>query len=108
MQSYPDGQVLGVSIDGGSEPVWSRDGRELFFRHADTLFSAAITTEPELAVSAPEVLLELPLDRAISGRAYYDVSPDGRRFLVVSARPTTELKVIQNWFRELERHVPTR
>ena len=44
----------------------------------------------------------------MKSRAYYDVSPDGQRFLVVSERPTTELKVIQNWFQELEQLVPTK
>ena len=108
LRTYPEGNVLGVSIDGGDEPVWSRNGRELFFRQGDAVLSATITTEPELTVSTPTVLFEMPFDRSNSyGAAYYDVSPDGQRFLVVSERPTTEFKVIQNWFNELERLVPT-
>ena len=108
LRSYPEGKVLGISIEGGEEPVWSRDGRELFFRQGDQLLAVTLTTEPELAVSAPAVLFEMPFDRSGTGtHAYYDVSPDGQRFLVVSERPTTEFKVIQNWFSELEQLVPT-
>ncbi len=39
--------------------------------------------------------------------ADYDVAPEGNRFLVVSERPTMEFKVVQNWFEELTRLVPT-
>ncbi len=106
VRTYPEGSDRGVSIDGGSEPVWSRNGRELFFRQGDAFFSATIATEPELTVSTPAVLFEKPFDRSVS-EAFYDVSQDGQRFLVVSDRPTTEFKVIQNWFDELERLVPT-
>ena len=108
LRTYPEGNVLGVSIDGGGEPVWSRNGRELFFRQGDAVFSATITTEPELTVSTPAVLFEMPFDRSsFNGTAYYDVSHDGQQFLVVSDRSTTEFKVMQNWFEELERLVPT-
>ncbi len=107
LRSYPEGKVLGVSIDGGEEPVWSRDGRELFFRQGDQLLAVTFTAEPELAVSAPAVLFEMPFDRSRGNDAFYDVSPGGQRFLVVSEPPTTEFKVIQNWFSELKRIVPT-
>ena len=109
LRSYPEGKVLGVSLDGGEEPVWSRDGGELFFRQGDQLFAVTFTTEPEMAVSAPTVLFELPFDRSLPAGSvpYYDVSPDSQSFLVVSERPTTEFKVIQNWFEELKRLVPT-
>ena len=40
--------------------------------------------------SAPAVLFEMPFDRSFEFVAYYDVSPDGQRFLVVSDRPTTD------------------
>ena len=107
LRIYPEGQVLGVSIDGGEEPVWSRNGREPFFRQGDRFLAVTVTTEPELEVSVPAVLFERPFDRPWAGsRPYYDVSSDGR-FVVVSERPTTEFKVIQNWFEELERLVPT-
>ena len=108
LRSYPQGEVIGVSIDGGGEPVWSRNGRELFFRQGDQFLAVTVTTEPKLEVSVPVVLFDRPFDRNREGaEPYYDVSPDGQRFLVVSERPTTEFKVIQNWFSELNRLVPT-
>ena len=110
VRSYPEGKILGVSIDGGAEPVWSRDGQELFFRHGDQLLSTTVVTDPELSISSPTVLFEMAFARAPDSAwssAYYDVSPDGERFLIVSDRSTTEFKVIQNWFEELERLVPT-
>jgi Tol biopolymer transport system component len=107
LRSYPEGQVLGVSIDGGDEPVWSRNGQELFFRQGDQFLAVTVTTEPELEVSVPAVLFDRPFDRHWAGtESYYDVSPDGR-FVVVSERPTKQFKVIQNWFSELEQLVPT-
>ena len=108
VQSYPEGTTELASIDGGEEPVWSGDGSELFFRHRDQLLSVGVTAEPRLEVSRPVEVFEMPFDRSMPvDPAYYDVSPDGQRFLVVSDRPTTEFKVVQNWFLELERLAPT-
>ena len=109
VRTYPGGEVRGVSLDGGEGPRWSRDGRELFYHKGDRLHSVKVTTEPELDVSVPQELFEMPFARAATEffGAYYDVSPDGERFLVVSDRSTTEFNVILNWFEELNRLVPT-
>lgn len=108
VRSYPEGETFLVSVDGGEEPVWSRDGSELFFRQGSALLAVTVTSEPEFRASAPRVLHRTPFDRNGFGeRAYYDVSPDGERFLVVADRSTTELEVVFNWFQELERLVPT-
>jgi eukaryotic-like serine/threonine-protein kinase len=72
-----------ISHAGGSEPLWARDGRELFFRTpAGTLTSVAVTTgagfsasEPRPLFSVAGVYLGLETSRA------YDISPDGSRFL---------------------------
>ena len=110
VRTYPEGEVRTVSVNGGEEPAWSQDG-ELFFRQGDQLLLAKVTADPELDVSAPIKLFEMPLDRAMVGDsysgAYYDVSPEADRFLVVSERPTTEFMLIQNWFEELRDRVPT-
>ena len=108
IRSYPEGETFLVSVDGGEEPVWSRDGSELFFRHGSALLAVTVTSEPEFRASAPRVLHRTPFDRNGFGEAaYYDVSPDGERFVVVADRSTTELEVVFNWFQELERLVPT-
>jgi serine/threonine-protein kinase len=108
-----DGGVSGgrtkVSRDGGLQPVWSRDGRELFFRSLDgiRLLAVKIQTEPELRVGEETVLLQglrMPLFND------YDLSPDGSRFLMVldeEPPETVPLVVTLNWIEELQRLVPT-
>ena len=111
VRSQVSGEKRRVSANGGREPVWSKQGHELFFRKGDQLFSAVVTPDPEIEVSTPVVLFEMPFERSMVGQnsfsaAEYDVAPSGNRFLVVSERPATEFKVIQNWFEELKRLVP--
>ena len=109
VRSYPEGEVFVISTDGGEEPVWSRDGQELFFRHGNALLYVAITNDPEFRASTPTMLHEQPFDRGGYGfGTSYDVSPDGERFLVVADRSTTEFQVVFNWFQELERLAPTK
>ncbi len=107
--SYPEREVFPISTAGGEEPVWSRDGQELFFRDGNALLSVAITNHPEFQASTPTKLHEQPFDRSGYGfGTYYDVSPDGEHFLVVADRSTTEFQVVFNWFQELERLAPTK
>ena len=109
------GQKKKVTRDGGFEPVWSRDGRELFYRSLDggRLLSVSIRNEPELEVGEQKVVLEgLALYQGMTWfeAGAYDVSPDGERFLMVledRTPETMELVVVLNWFEELKRLVPT-
>jgi hypothetical protein len=75
------GPKVQVSTDGGEEPLWSRDGKEIFFHFGPRWMSASIETEPRLSASPPRVLFEGPYLN-IGGYAY-DVAPDGKRFLVL-------------------------
>ena len=101
------GDRVAVSIDGGSGPVWSRDGRELFYRDGDDLISVRVQTTSGLVLGERTKLLDL--SEYDSGYLHeFDVSADGQRFLVIrtdrESRPT-RLDVILNWFDELERKV---
>src|ERR1041384_6021968 len=83
----PGGKIQ-VSIDGGTEPVWSADGREIFYRDGDKMMAALVTFQPTFHPSKPEVLFEKPdfMVPAYRGSVYprtYDVTPDGRRFLMI-------------------------
>jgi hypothetical protein len=49
-----------VSTEGGEEPVWSRDGRSLFYRNGDTWLEVPISYEPEFSVGKPRVAIEGP------------------------------------------------
>ena len=104
-----------VSRDGGWEPVWSRDGREIFYHDLDGrhMMAVSVAGESGLPVGEPRVLFEEP-DTAppdfVFNAASYDVAPDGR-FLMISQTEASQtpmkLVVVQNWFQELERLVPT-
>jgi len=97
-----------VSLDGGCEPAWSRDGKQLFFRNGDRVLAVNVSEGPDPILSTPSVVLEAPFDRsAYSEQTYYDVAPDGR-FLVATDASATELQVVTNWFQELERLAPAK
>ena len=109
VQPYPGpGEKKLVSTDGGVEPVWSRDGRELFYRNGDKLL--AVTMGAELG--QPEVLFEKAFHPTLSpmvGAANYDVSADGAGFIMLAfdeERAPAAINVVLNWFDELEQLVP--
>ena len=92
--------------------LWAPDGRELFYRRDDALMAVPVQTEPSFTQGTPEVLFEGPY--VLGPGRNYDVAPDGQRFLMItegggaedtSAAPT--IIVVQNWFEELRRLVPT-
>jgi serine/threonine-protein kinase len=101
------GAPVRVSPDGGRDPVWSRDGRELFYENGPKVLSTAVVTqESNLRVGTPRVLFE---GGFVPGSARgYDVGPDGR-FLMIEANDTAtsaSIVVVQNWFEELKRLAP--
>ena len=83
----PAGEVRQVSTDGGIEPVWAPSGRELFFRQGDKMMVADVATAPVSSTSRPRVLFEGRYETSflVPGMRFYDVSPDGQRFLMVKS-----------------------
>ena len=112
VQPFPEGgRVIPISTGGGIEPVWSRDGRELFYRDGNQLLVVGVATEPEFSVERPTVLFEEPYeaDPVALGNPNYDVSLDGQHFLMVGSSgvdDTATLTVVLNWFEELKARVP--
>ena len=113
MQSYPGpGGKWQISTEGGTEPVWNPNGRELFYRNGDKLMAVDIATQPGFAAGTPRMLFQGRYERAPFPIANYDVSPDGQRLLMVKpseqaqAAPT-QINVVLNWFEELKQKVPT-
>ena len=111
VRSYPEGDTFQrVSEQGGVAPRWSRDGDELFYRSGIRLMAVTIETEPELKLGNPKVLFEEPFELnayiTVDEQPDYDVAPEGDRFLMVADRSVGEIKLILNWFEELERLVP--
>jgi serine/threonine-protein kinase len=106
VQAFPSpGGKWQISTEGGNEPQWSRDGRELFYRAADKMMAVTIETQPTFRASAPKVLFEGRYARIGWPQANYDVAADGR-FLMIrgeeQALPTT-LRAVLNWSEELRR-----
>ncbi|MFQ5930287.1 MAG: TolB family protein, partial [Acidobacteriota bacterium] len=101
-----------ISRDGGVSPVWGPKGRELFYRAGEAMMVVTIKTEPTFTAGNPEVLFTA---RYYTGPGRnYDISPDGQRFLMIKEAEQTEetavptqLIVVENWFEELKRLVPT-
>jgi serine/threonine-protein kinase len=96
------GGATQVSMDGGVEPVWSRDARELFYRIGDDMMVVNVAPGTELQPGRPRHLFNGRFDHSLigGGEANYDVSPDGHRFLMVrrmrSVQPTI-LQVVFDW-----------
>jgi len=98
-----------VSTNGGREALWSRDGREIFYREDDKMMSVAVDTLPEFAARSPQLLFEnAAFHRNLaSGEFNYDVAPDGR-FLMIrrdDALDELQINVVLNWTQELKRLV---
>jgi DNA-binding winged helix-turn-helix (wHTH) protein/Tol biopolymer transport system component len=117
VRQYPDTYSGGrwqISSGGGRQPLWSRDGRELFYRDfGGGMLAASVTLTPTFAPGPAVKLFEnanyFGSGSALSGRTY-DLSLDGSRFLMIKQLPTDEaaaLVVVLNWFEELKRLVPT-
>jgi serine/threonine-protein kinase len=106
LRSFPglEGKTQ-VSAGGGGRPRWSRDGRRLTYRSGDRFFSVAVSPGPKFDVAAPELLFEVP------GIRGYDVAPDGSGIFALWRPPDSgiqkEIKLVVNWFEELERLAPS-
>ena len=108
VQPFP---VLGhkwrLSVDGGEEPRWSSDGRQLFFRHGDRLMAVDVPTKGTFKLEGAHLLFEGPYARS-DFWTNYDVAVDGQRFVMLKeedeARTIPVLRVVLNWAGELESH----
>ena len=87
-----------ISNDGGEEPRWIRNGREITYRNGPKMMSAPVQSQPTFQVGRPVELFEGKFDRGF-GVAGYDVTPDGQTFLMT--RPEhpapTEIRVVIGW-----------
>jgi hypothetical protein len=86
-----------VSAGGGTEPRWRRDGSELFYRNADTLFAVQVLAQPDFAVGQRAALFTG--DYLTNSRhATYDVHPNGQQFIFITGDPDDagELILVQN------------
>ena len=101
-----------VSTSGGTEPVWSPTGEELFYRAGWAMIAVPVRLEPEFAAGKPQRLFTKAYSsEVVSAHPTYDVSADGQRLLMVTPSSDTsfptKLQVVINWFERLERLAPT-
>ena len=108
VQPFPgSGSKRQISTDGGTEPVWARNGRELFYWNGERLMAVGITTVPTFIVTKPALLFRgtYSRDRLSTN---YDVAPDGRFLMIENhEKPLTQLNLVLNWFEELKHPLPT-
>jgi len=110
VRSYPeDRQKVSISNDGGEEPVWSRDGTELFYREGYAMMAVRVQLGETFAAARPEKLFDTPFHLDAAAHPAYDVSADGQKFLMIQdeREERASLVVVLHWFAELERLVPT-
>ncbi len=116
VQPWPGrGPTIQISSDGGTDPVWSHDGKELFYRNGDKMMVVAVSTSPTFKASKPAVLWEGRYSHGMTSscgppgatETNYAVSNDGQRFLMVQDANqdliSTRIVVVLNFVEELKR-----
>jgi hypothetical protein len=98
---------LQVSRSGGSEPVWRRDGTELFFRSGTRMMVTQVRTRPTLAVGPPTTSFQGSFEPGTGARPGHDVSADGARLLMVQGdqeqAPARDLRIVLGWADQFRR-----
>jgi len=121
VRPFPDvdkGRWL-VSTNGGMSPLWSRDGREIFYWTYDGLMVVSVEAGPTFIPGTPKVQFpRTPVFSGLIGATIipYDISPDGDRFLILKPSVMTDIEsswetpqrinIVLNWFEELKERVP--
>jgi len=105
VRSFPNGEgKWRVSVNGGGAPRWRRDGKELFYTEGNKLMAVAVTTQRGLSPGTPVPLFEENTLQSFTPQ--YDVTADGKRF-IVRERLVNEkrlaIHVVNNWFEEFRR-----
>ena len=111
------GAIHQISAGGGHYPRWSPDGKQLFYATDDVggtsqIISVDVQTQPTFAVVKTT---PLPVKGILSnqGRGGFDITPDGKYFIVILPRsadpgkaPPAQINITLNWFDELKRRIP--
>jgi eukaryotic-like serine/threonine-protein kinase len=111
-----------VSAGGGDSPLWSPDGRELFYLNGDAVMKVAVKTDPSFSHETPVALFRGSFVNAVLNSFgnpnfnVWDISPDGKHFLMLkepasgssAAAGPKKIKIVVNWFEELKQRVPAK
>ena len=109
VRPFPDGTAgkWQVSVNGGGQPRWRSDGKELYYVEDSTMMAVSVSTEPTFTPGQPQLLFESADLISSDGTTTYEVAADGERFVTVSpvadadeeAVPRT-IRIVQNWYEE--------
>jgi Tol biopolymer transport system component len=103
----PSGKVQ-VSLGGGSEPIWAPDAQRIYYRHVRDVMAARVSTSAGFSVRDRVKLFDgtyatNPI------HANFDVSPDGKRFLMINpASSDAEVIIVHNWANEVRERLRER
>jgi eukaryotic-like serine/threonine-protein kinase len=104
------GEKWTISSEGGNEPIWPSGSKQLFYRGPDAMMAVDVTTSPTFSAGSPRRVFDDKYDRSNAFWPNYDVTSDGKRFLMVKTSSRTpapaQISVVLNWFEELKRRVP--
>ena len=87
-----------VSANGGEQPRWVRNGREIVYRNGTKMMSAAVQIQPTFGAAKPVELFDRKFDRGGSVDGY-DVTPDGQTFVMTRSEQAnpTEIRMVIGW-----------
>ena len=116
-----------VSSDGGGSPLWSPDGRELFYLNGDATMSVDVETEPTFKHGNSKILFRGTYRSDTTQKITatpWDIDPSGKRFLMIkppaattgesttegqaAPAPQPKIIIVLNWFEELKKRVPVK
>jgi hypothetical protein len=102
--------LVSTGGEGGTEPLWSRGGSEIFYRNGrDEMVAVPVETDPTFAPRLPTVLFSAAPYRQNVNRRQYDVTPDDQRFVMIRAASSLDppdLILVQDFAEELRDRVP--
>ncbi len=103
-----------VSTSGGHSPLWSPDDRELYYHIGDAAMAVPVETELTFQAGKPTVLFRgtnivSTVGMDLTDYTYWDISPDGKRFLMLkdaAVQGPRKINIVLNWLEELKQRVP--
>jgi len=99
-----------LSTELGNEPVWSKDGKEIYYRADGKMKAVSVETDPTFRAGTPRVLFDDVYYKSSDASLQYHLEyPEGKRFLMmkeIQDTKTLKLVFVDNWFDELRRLAP--
>ncbi|HKW63070.1 MAG TPA: protein kinase [Candidatus Acidoferrum sp.] len=94
-----------ISTEGGEQPRWLRNGREIIYRNGTKMMSVAVQSQPAFQAGKPVELFDRKFDRGAAVAAY-DVTADGQIFVMTRSEREnpTEIRVVIGWPEEKRKH----